>query len=125
MAWNFCINAITRSDTTLEVAGQLQLSGNYAAGGDGVGSFQIGGNTSGFPQFFQTSALHAGSPPLAATVQLDGGYLGVFVPGSGPANFKIKILNPATNAELPAGAYPAALSAALYHSLRLSYLQSL
>ncbi len=125
MAWTYCINSITHSDTTSEVSGQLQFSGNYSTGGDAAGGFQIGGNTAGLPQFFQTAALHAGQPPLAATLQLDGGYLGVFVPGAGPSNFKLKVINPATNAELAAGAYPAALTAALYHTLRLSYLKNI
>lgn len=125
MAWSYLINSLTHSDTTLEVSGQLQFSGSYVAGGDPSGGFQFGGNTAGLPQFFQTSALHSAQPPLAATVQLDGGYLGIFVPGVGPSSFKLKVINPATNAELAAGAYPAALTAALYHTLRLSYLKNI
>ncbi len=125
MPWTYAINSITHSDTTQEIFGQLQFSGNYTAGGDAAGAIKLGGNTAGLPQFLPVSALHAGAPPLANTVQLDGGYLGVLVPGSGPENFKLKVINPATNAELVAGAYPASLTAALYSTLRLTYLKNL
>ena len=125
MAWTYLISSITSNDTTIEVFGQLQFSGNYTTGGDGSGTFQIGGNTAGFPQFFQTSALHAGQAPVRYGLHLDDGYRGVMVPGSGPSNFKLKLFDTATGAELSAAAYPAGITSAGYHGLSLAYVKNL
>jgi len=125
MAWTYRISAITSHDSTTEVFGQLQFSGSYSTGGDASGAFQIGGATSGFSQLMQTSALHAGQAPVAYSMQLDDGYRGVLVPGSGPSNFKLKLFDAATGAELSAAAYPAGVSSAAQHTLKLAYAKNL
>lgn len=124
MAWTYHISSITSNDSTVEVFGQLQFSGSYTTGGDASGSFQIGGATAGFPQFLQTSALHAGQAPVRYSMQLDGGYRGVLAPGSGPSNFKLKLFDAATGAELSAAAYPAGVTSATLHALSLSYVKN-
>jgi hypothetical protein len=125
MAWTLYLSSIVRSDTTTEAFGQLQFSGNYTTGGDAAGTVQVGGNTAGLPQYTQTSKLHASLPAIMYNLQIDGGYMGVIVPGTGATNFKIKLINPSTGAELASGAYPAALTSAIYHTLGLNYLSNL
>lgn len=125
MAWTYRISSITSHDATVGVFGQLQFSGNYSTGGDASGTFQIGGATAGFPQFLQTGTLHAGQSPLSYALQLDGGYRGVLSPGSGPSNFKLKLFDTATGAELSAAAYPAGITAGTLHVLSLSYAKNL
>ncbi len=124
MAWSYNISSLIPSGNTINVFGQLQFSGSYTTGGDAAGAFNIGGNTAGLPQFTLTSGVHAALPPTEYNVQLDGGYLGVVIPGAGAA-LKIKVINPATGAELAAGAYPAALTSAVYHTMQLAYLKNL
>lgn len=124
MAWTYLISSITPNESTTEVFGQLQFSGSYTTGGDASGAFQIGGATAGYPQFRQTSALHAGQAPLSYNMQLDAGYRGVLVPGSGPSNFKLKLFDLATGAELAAAAYPAGLTGATQHTLGLKYVKN-
>lgn len=125
MAWTYRISSITSNDATTEVFGQLQFSGSYTTGGDASGTFQSGGSTAGFPQFMQTSAVHAGQAPLRYSMQLDGGYRGVLAPGSGPSNFKLKLFDAATGAELSPAAYPAGVTSATLHTLSLSYAKNL
>lgn len=124
MAWTLTLSSILPSDSAIAVFGQLAFSGNYTAGGD-TGTLQTGANTAGLYSHMATSSLHADRPPVSFNVQLDGGYIGVLIPGNGPSNFKLKVLNPASGSELAAGAYPAALTGAVQHTLGLVYLRNL
>lgn len=128
MAWAFNISAMAEGETQVEAFGQVQFSGSYATGGDGAGAFVTtpGANTAGWPDFKPgASVLHAARAPIRANFQVDGGYIGVVVPVAGSAIPKLKLINPATNSELAAGAYPAAITAAVYHSLELDYRKNL
>ncbi|HZT73630.1 MAG TPA: hypothetical protein VE996_08285 [Terriglobales bacterium] len=127
MPWTFNLSSLTEGERDLAVFGQLSFSGSYATGGDS-GSFVIGGNTIGWPDWRPgASALHAALPPIAAQVALDGGYTATVAPAaSGSASFKIKIVDPATHSELAAAAYPAALTGAgALHTLALRYRKNL
>ena|SRR5690348_16514491 len=127
MPWTFNVSALTEGEQDLAVFGQLRFSGNYASGGD-TGSVVIGGNTLGWPDWRPAaSALHAALPPIAATIQLDGGYTAALVPaGSGSSGFKLKIVDPATHSELAAAGYPAALTSGTpYHVMALTYRKNL
>ncbi|HXE30745.1 MAG TPA: hypothetical protein VN515_02965 [Terriglobales bacterium] len=124
MAWTFNISALPSGKTQIEAFGQVQFSGNYTTGGDGSGTFvtTAGANTAGWPDFKPgDSVLHAGRPPVRGSFQVDGGYIGVIVPVAGSAIPKLKLINPATGSELAAGAYPGAITGAVYHSLELDY----
>ena len=125
MAWTYLISEIRSGDTATNTFGQLQFSGSYVTGGDS-GTLQNGGNSIGLPQFLETSQLHASRPPVEYNIQLDAGWLAVVIPGTRASDFKIKIVNPTTQAELPAGPYPAALAAANgNHTMALAYRKNL
>ncbi len=127
MAWTFNISALPADKTQVEAFGQLQFSGNYTTGGDAAGTFNpaAGANTAGWPDFKLASALPASLPPIRGTVQMDGGYVAVIVPVAGSTVPKLKVINPATGNELAAGAYPAAITGAVYHTLELGYRTNL
>ena len=123
MAWTFNISALPPGRTQIEAFGQVQFSGSYTTGGDGSGTFNPapGSNTAGWPDFKMASGVPASEAPIRGQVQLDGGYLAVIVPVAGSYIPKIKVINPATGAELAAGAYPAALTGAVYSTMELDY----
>ena len=123
MAWTFNISALASERTQMRAFGQVQFSGSYTTGGDGGGTFVTtpGANTAGWPEFKNAGALTASLPPVQGQFQMDGGYVGVVVPAANTTVPKLKIINPATGTELAAGAYPAAITGAVYHSLDLGY----
>ncbi|HXR97000.1 MAG TPA: hypothetical protein VN709_04070 [Terriglobales bacterium] len=124
MAWTFNISALPVDRSQTEAFGQVQFSGNYTTGGDAAGTFvtAAGTNTAGWPDYKRgASQLHASRPPVRGNFQVDGGYIGVIVPVANSAVPKLKLINPATGAELAAGAYPAAITSAVYHTLELDY----
>lgn len=125
MAWTFNMSAlIGDGKNQVEAFGQVQFSGSYSTGGDGSGTIVAtpGANTAGWPDFHRASSvLHASRAPIRGNFQVDGGYIGVIVPVANSAIPKLKLINPATGAELAAGAYPAAITGAVYHSLELDY----
>jgi hypothetical protein len=113
--------------------GQLVFTGNYPAGGDvllnaaGAAAPEIfppsgPANTASMPVFLlgQTS-MHVSRQPIVWNVQIESGYNPVLVPGLGAFNFKIKLFDPATKAELAAGAYPASVLAAVFNTLEVSW----
>lgn len=129
MPWTYTISTITEDEQSLFIFGQLSFAGSYSSGGD-TGSFGIGGNALGLPDWRPScSGLHAALPPIAANIHLDGGYNGVLVPaGASAGNFKIKIVDPATHAELGNAAYPSSLapsSGVAYHTMALRYRKNL
>lgn len=123
MAWTFNISALASERTQLRAFGQVQFSGSYTTGGDGSGTFVTtpGANTAGWPDFNTGGGLPASLPPVDGTFLMDGGYVGVIVPAANTTVPKLKIINPATGSELAAGAYPAAITGAVYHTLNLGY----
>ena len=124
MAWTFNISALPSEKPQVAAFGQVQFSGNYTTGGDGAGSFvtTAGANTAGWPDFKNASAiLPASRTPIRGHLQIDGGYVGVIVPVAGTSMPKLKLIDATTGSELAAGAYPASLTAAVYHSLELDY----
>lgn len=127
MAWTFNISALASERTVLRAFGQVQFSGSYTTGGDGSGSFVTspGANTAGWPDYKNAAGLPASLPPVQGQFQMDGGYVGVIVPAAGSTVPKLKVINPATGSELAAGAYPVAITGAVYHSLDLSYRTNL
>lgn len=128
MAWTFNISALPSDHQQVEAFGQVQFSGSYSTGGDGGGTFVTtpGANTAGWPDFKPgESGLHAARAPIRGNLQVDGGYIGVVVPVPGSFIPKLKLINPATGAELASGAYPAAITSAVYHSLELDYRKNL
>lgn len=129
MPWTYNISNMVEDEKDLFVFGQLTFSGSYATGGDS-GSFVIGGNALGLPDWRPSaSALHASLPPTFAALSLDGGYTGVMVPASaGSEAFKLKLSDPSSHTELAAAAYPNALapsSGVAYHTLALRYRKNL
>lgn len=125
MPWTFNISALAGDGKNqVEAFGQVQFSGSYTTGGDGSGTFIAtpGANTAGWPDWHPNeSALHASRAPIRGNFQVDGGYIGVIVPVAGSPTPKLKLINPSNNSELAAGAYPAAITGAVYHSLELDY----
>jgi hypothetical protein len=65
--------------------------------------------------------MHVSRQPIVWNVQIESGYNPVLVPGSGAFNFKIKLFDPSTKAELAAGAYPASVLAAVFNTLEISF----
>lgn len=117
--------------------GQIIFSGNYPTGGDILNNaanqqqpeiFPPSGpaNTAGMPVFLTgMTALRVSRTPFEWNVQMESGYNVVLVPGAGPFNFKLKILDPATKAELPNGAYPAAITGAVFNVLELRFKKNI
>ena len=137
MAWNFIVTSIRESDRYTSVFGQLLFTGNYTTGGDASGTVALDlgtngvagttKNTAALPVFLggQTN-VRATRPALEQNVQIESGYAAVLVPnGTGPFTFKIKIIDPATKAELAAGAYPAAITGAVFNYLTMEYKKNL
>lgn len=125
MAWTWNITKIVRREQELDVFGSLTFSGNYATGGDAGGAEVVGSGVAGWPQWNpQESVVHATLPPTEGNLQLDGGYTGSIIPGSGVLPAKIKIYSAAAT-ELVAGAYPAAITGGTQHTLRLTYRKNL
>lgn len=127
MAWTFNISALASERTHVRAFGQVQFSGNYTTGGDGSGTFVTtpGANTAGWPEANNSAGLPASLPPILGHLQMDGGYVGVIVPAANTTVPKLKVINPATGAELAAGAYPAAITGAVYHTLDLGFRTNL
>jgi hypothetical protein len=141
MALQFIITSYTESDRMAEVFGQLlfPLAGLYPTGGDSVnfafdaGSAGVAGvnkNTASMPVFLQgQTGLHASRAPQRWNVQLESGIVAVLVPGNGPTNFKIKLWDPATKAELPNNtAYNGGtgnLAAVVFNTLDLQYKKNI
>lgn len=125
MAWTWNVTKIVRREQEIDVFGSLSFTGSYVSGGDAGGSLLIGNGTAGWPQWTpQESGLHATLPPTEGNLQLDGGYTGSIVPGSAVLPARVKIYTAAA-AELTAGAYPAAVTGATQHTLRLTYRKNL
>lgn len=138
MSWNWIITKIDDEGEMLSAFGQLIFTNaqNYVGGGDPNGTVNldkgsagvagVSQNTAGLPVFLSgQTALRATRPAFEINVQIESGYNAVIVPGSGPLNFKIKILDPATKAELGAGAYPAALISAVFNYLLLKFKRNI
>jgi hypothetical protein len=128
MAWTMNINSILPGEDEIVIAGQLVFSSSYSTGGDGSGTFVTtnGANTAGWPDVkpFE-SVVHATRTPHNGNVQFDGGWIAVIVPVASNPIPKIKIINPSTQAELSAGAYPASITGATYHFMQLNYRKNL
>lgn len=136
MAWTYIITAIEDGGEYLKTFGQILFTGTYATGGDVSGTFAfdlgtagVNGtthNTAGMPVWqFGQSALHATQPPFVWDLNVESGYIAVLVPAAAATatatNFGIKWLDPATKGEIAAGAYPAAITGAVYNTLELRY----
>jgi hypothetical protein len=137
MALSFRVTSYVEEDRYISVFGQLVFTGNYSTGGDSLlntaGNVApeilppgLPANTASMPVFLNgQTAVHASRPPLVWNVAIESGYNPVLVPGSGPFNFKVKLFDPATKAELAAGAYPAAVTAAVFNTLELRYKKNI
>lgn len=136
MSWNWIITKIDDEGEMLSAFGQLVFTGNYATGGDAGGTVNldkgtagvsgVSQNTAGLPVFLSgQTQLRATRPAFEQNIQIESGYNAVIVPGSGPTNFKIKIIDPSTKAELGAGAYPAALTSAVFNYLLLKFKRNI
>lgn len=136
MSWTFIVTKIDDEGEFMSVFGQLIFANNYAAGGDGAGTTVLDKGTAGvlgqtansasMPVFLTgQTALHASRPPYEWNVAVESGYNPVLVPGNGPLNFKLKFWDPATKAELAAGAYPASLTGAVYNTLLLRFKKAI
>jgi hypothetical protein len=129
VAWTYKVSTMygTAAGQVIQVFGQLIFSGSYATGGDAGGTFDFTQtNTLNMPNYLEVNALHATRAPLTYQVQIDAGFFGfvVYAAATSATNFKIKIVNSTTGAELGAGAYPGALTGAgLSHTLLLTYKQ--
>lgn len=133
MAITFIVTKIDDEGQFLNVFGQLLFSNNptsYTTGGDGAitvvldkGSAGVLGstaNSAGMSVFLSgQTGIRATRPPFEWNIQMESGFNPVLVPGTGPLNFKIKLFDPSTKAEIGAGAYNAAITAAVFNTLLL------
>lgn len=136
MAWTWIITKLDDEGEFLKAFGQILFSGNYVQGGDAVGTIVldkgtagvsgVSTNSAGIPVFLsgQTS-IHATRSPFSWNIQVESGYNPVFIPGSTALNFKIKFWDPSTKAELGAGAYPAALTGAVFNTLEVAFKRNI
>jgi hypothetical protein len=137
MPISFRVTSYVEEDRYISVFGQLVFTGNYATGGDvllnaaGAAAPEIlppglPANTASMPVFLNgQTAVHATRQPLVWNVAIESGYNPVLVPGSGAFNFKIKLFDPSTKAELAAGAYPASVIAAVFNTLELRFKKNI
>lgn len=125
MAWTFNVSQIVRREQDIEVFGTVTFSGNYTTGGDNSGTLVIGSNTGGWPDWRpQVSGLHASLQPISGTFHADAGYTGTIVPVAAQVLPKLKLYS-AADTEVTAGAYPAGVTGATNHQLRLVYRKNL
>jgi hypothetical protein len=127
MSWTLNVSRVDDEGEFLKVFGQIVFAGVYVAGGDGVGVFNFNGvNTAGLPVFLSgQTQLHATRGPFEYSVNLEGGFNAVVIPGTTPTNTKIKIWNTTTGAELSAGAYPAGITGQVFHSCSFAFKKNL
>lgn len=127
MAWTLKASLVDDEGEFLKVFGQLVFSGNYSTGGDGSGTFDFTGvNTASLPVFLSgQTQLHAARGPFEYSVNLEGGFQAVVIPGTAPGNTKIKIWVTSTGAELAAGAYPAGITGNVFHSLMFKFKKNI
>ena len=137
MAISLRVTSIVEEDRYLSVFGQLIFTGNYAAGGDILNNAANTqnpeilppggpGNTASMPVFLNgQTGVHVSRQPFVWNVAIESGYNPVLVPGNGPFNFKVKLFDPSTKAELAAGAYPASVIAAVFNTIELRYKKNI
>jgi hypothetical protein len=138
MAVSFRVTSVAEKGDMVTFFGQLVFTGNYVSGGDSLLNaagavapelFPPGlpANTASMPVFlFGQTAPHVTRQPFIWNIQMESGYVGIIVPGSGSFNFKIKVWDPgAAKAELSAGAYPASVLAAVFNTLEISYKKNI
>lgn len=147
MPISYRITSIIESDRYVSVFGQIVFSGNYTTGGDSL--LNVAGqvapealppgtpaNTGGLFVFTggQTE-VHVTRAPLEYNLQLDigtgstAGVQGALIPGNGAFNFKIKLSNSSSGAELTnATAYSAQaprLDNTNNHTLNIRYKKNI
>lgn len=137
MAISLRITSIVEEDRYVSVFGQLIFTGNYVAGGDSLANAAGAvapeilppsgpANTASMPVFLNgQTAAHVTRQPFVWNVAIESGYNPVLVPGAGSFNFKIKLFDPSTKAELAAGAYPASVIAAVFNTIELRYKKNI
>lgn len=133
MSISYRITSIVEEDRYVSVFGQIIFTGNYVAGGDSLSNAAAAvapeilppsgpANTASMPVFLNgQTAIHVSRQPIVWNVAIESGYNPVLVPGSGSFNFKIKLFDPSTKAELGAGAYPASVTGGVYNTLELRF----
>lgn len=138
MAISFRVTAVTEKGDFVAYFGQLIFTGNYSTGGDSLvnaagatapEAFPPGtpGNTASLAVFLlgQTNA-RVTRPPITFNIQTESGlYTPVLIPGTTAFNFKIKQVVVATGNELAAGAYPAAITGAVFNYLEIAYKKNI
>lgn len=127
MSQTIRVTSVVETDRFVAVFGQLLFAGNYVVGGE-IPVFDFAtANSAGMPVFLNgQTGLHATRPPMKWNIQIEGGYNAVLVPGTGAANFKIKIWDPgAAKAEIGAGAYPASLTAGVFNTIEVQYKKNI
>jgi len=136
MAVQFIVTKLDDEGEFLNVFGQLLFTGNYMAGGEvptvalDIGSAGVVGtnkNTASLPVFLTgQTAIHATRPPHEINIQSEAGtHIPVLIPGTSALNFKIKQIVVSTGAELAAGAYPAAITGAIFNYLMLKFKKNI
>src|ERR1700693_3748639 len=126
MAVAFRVTSIIESDRFVSLFGQVLFTGSYATGGDTVTYDFVTPNTASLPVFLDgQTGLHASRPPMKYNIQIESGYTAVVVPGTTSNNFKFKVWDPATKAEIGSGAYPAAITAAVFNFLEVDYKKNI
>jgi len=137
MAISYRITSIVEEDRYVSVFGQLVFTGNYPTGGDSLSNAAGAvapevlppsgpSNTASMPVFLNgQTAVHVSRQPFVWNVAIESGYSPVLIPGSGSFNFKIKLWDPATKAELAAGAYPASVTGGVYNTLEVRFKKNI
>lgn len=122
MAWTLTPNYAADCSGGLELFGQLVFSGNYAAGGDGLGSFDFKSfPAQGFGVYRKVSSLTVDKPPLFCDVVIAGLYVPLYRPGTRAINGKIQIFDLTALAELASGPYPVAITSNPFHTLSIAF----
>jgi hypothetical protein len=126
MAVAFRVTSIIESDRFVSLFGQVLFTGNYTTGGDTVTFDFVTANTANLPVFLDgQTALHASRPPMKYNIQIESGFTAVVVPGTSATGFKFKVWDPSTKAEIAAGAYNAAITAAVFNFLEVDYKKNI
>lgn len=126
MSQTLRVTNIVETDRFVAIFGQLLFTGAYVAGGESPTFDFATANSASMPVFLNgQTGLHATRPPIKWNVQIESGYAAVLVPGTSSQNFKIKIWDPSTKAEIAAGAYPASMLAAVFNTLEVQYKKNI